>query len=69
MFKKWIKKIAGQGEELKVPSSQGPVEQTGAKELVINSSTQESPEPSDQSDSIQEKGMEAGAPRLGSLSA
>ena len=65
MFKKWIKKIAGQEEELKGPSSQGPAEQTGAKELVINSSTQESPEPSDQSDSIQEKGMEAGAPRLG----
>ncbi|MBW1719680.1 MAG: signal recognition particle-docking protein FtsY [Deltaproteobacteria bacterium] len=65
MFKKWIKKIAGQEEELKKPSSHEPEEHTGAKELVTNSSTQESSEPSNQSDSIQEKGMEAGAPRLG----
>ena len=65
MFKKWIKKIAGPEEELKEPSSQEPEEKTEADEFVINSSAQESPEPSDQSGPVQEKGMEAGTPRLG----
>ncbi|NOR05424.1 MAG: signal recognition particle-docking protein FtsY [Deltaproteobacteria bacterium] len=65
MFKKWIKKIAGPEEELKEPSSQEPVEQTEAEEPVINSSAQESQEPSDQSGPVQEKGMKAGTPRLG----
>jgi fused signal recognition particle receptor len=65
MFKKWIKKIAGPEEELKEPSSREPVEQTEADESVINSSAQESLEPSDQSGPVQEKGTEDGTPRLG----
>ena len=65
MIKKWIKKIAGPGGEPKESSSQEPVKQTEAEEPALNSSAQESPEPSDQSDPIQGKGMEASTPRHG----
>ncbi|PXF55865.1 MAG: signal recognition particle-docking protein FtsY [Deltaproteobacteria bacterium] len=65
MFKKWIKKIAGQEGEPKETSSQEPAEQTEAEEPVVNSSAQESPESSDYSDPVHENGIESGTPRIG----
>jgi len=65
MFKKWIKKKVGQKEELKRPHSQELPKQTETKELVDNSSSRKSPKASDQSDSIQEKGLKAGTQRIG----
>jgi fused signal recognition particle receptor len=65
MFKKWIKKITKQEGELKEPSFKEPSEQAEAEEPTVNSSVQESPEPSDHSDPVQEKSMEAGTLRFG----